>query len=214
MKKLDIKSGDKFGKLTVIKEVEPYYVCNKPRRKFKCICECGNTKDILLYCLTSGHTTSCGCEQKRKASISNYKHGLSDKHPLYEVWKNMKNRCNNPNATEYSSYGGRGITICEDWSKNFISFYNWSMLNGWSPTLSIDRIDNNGNYCPENCRWTTSYIQRNNTTKNHYLDYNNRTYTLATLSDYLKIPYNVVRYRISRCNWSVEQLIQYWNDRN
>lgn len=213
MKKLEIKSGDKFGKLTIIKEVSPLRISNKPRRMFKCRCECGNEKDIQLAVLMNGHSTSCGCEQKRKASSSNLKHGLTN-HPLYNVWKNIKKRCNYPNASEYQNYGGRGISICEEWSNNFDNFYKWSISNGWSIGLSIDRIDTNGNYCPENCRWSTIKVQMNNMTKNFYIEYKGKTYTLTTLAEYLNIPYNIVRYRISKCKWEVEQLISYYNDRN
>ncbi len=180
---------------------------------FRCKCECGNIKEVQLVCLRNGHSTSCGCEQKKKASEANTKHGL-EKHPLYNTWKNMKKRCNYPNASEYENYGGRGIHVCDDWSNNFQSFYDWSINNGWFRESTIDRIDTNENYCPENCRWSTIEVQMNNMTKNHYIDYNGNTYTLSTLAKHLSIPYNIVRYRLSNCKWNVEQLINYWNDRN
>ena len=213
-KKLEIKQGDKFGKWTIIEEIAPKISSNKPRRMFRCQCECGNVGEVQLSCLRNGHSTSCGCEQKKKASISNYKHGLSDKHPLYCVWKNMKKRCNNPNASEYENYGRRGISVCKEWSENFKNFYDWAINNNWSKELTIDRIDVNGNYCPENCRWANIKTQMNNMTKNHYVEYNGNTYTLSTLSEYLNIPYNIVRYRLSNRKWTVKQLINYYNDRN
>ena len=212
-KKLEIKQGEKFGKWTIIEEIAPKIISNKPRRMFRCKCECGNIGEVQLVCLRNGHSTSCGCEQKKKASAANTKHRL-EKHPLYSTWKNMKKRCNNPNASEYENYGGKGICVCEDWSNNFQSFYDWSIDNGWSKELTIDRIDTNDNYCPENCRWATIEIQMNNTTKNHYIEYSGDTYTLSTLAKHLNIPYNIVRYRLSNCKWNVEQLINYWNDRN
>lgn len=212
-KKLEIKQGDKFGKWTIIEEIAPKIISNKPRRMFRCQCECGNIGEVQLSCLRNGHSTSCGCEQKKKASIVNTKHGL-EKHPLYNTWKNMKKRCNYPNASEYENYGGRGISVCEEWSNSFQNFYDWAINNGWSKELTIDRIDTNGNYCPENCRWANVETQMNNMTKNHYIEYNGNTYTLSTLSKHLNIPYNIVRYRLSRCKWTVEQLIHYYNDRN
>lgn len=212
-KKLEIKQGDKFGKWTIIEEIAPKIISNKPRRMFRCQCECGNIGEVQLSCLRNGHSTSCGCEQKKRASAANTKHGL-EKHPLYCTWKNMKKRCNNPNATEYKNYGGRGISVCEEWSKDFQNFYDWAINNGWTKELTIDRIDTNGNYCPENCRWADVKTQMNNMTKNHYIEYNGDTYTLSTLSEHLNIPYNIVRYRLSNCKWTTEQLINYYNDRN
>ena len=213
VKKLEINQGDKFGKWIIVEEIASKIISNKPRRMFRCKCECGNIGEVQLACLRNGHSTSCGCEQKKKASIANTKHGL-EKHPLYNTWKNMKKRCNNPNASEYNNYGGRGICVCEDWSNNFQNFYDWAVNNGWSKELTIDRIDTNGNYCPENCRWSTIEVQMNNMTKNHYIEYNENTYTLSTLAKYLDISYNIVRYRLSHCRWNVEQLINYWNGRN
>ncbi len=212
-KKLEIKQGDKFGKWTIIEEIAPKIISNKPRRMFRCQCECGNIGEVQLSCLRNGHSTSCGCEQKKRVSAANTKHGL-EKHPLYNTWKNIKKRCNYINTSEYENYGGRGISVCEEWSNNFQSFYNWAINNGWSKELTIDRIDTNGNYCPENCRWANVETQMNNMTKNHYIEYNGDAYTLSTLSKHLSIPYNIVRYRLSNCKWTVEQLINYYNDRN
>lgn len=213
-KKLEIKQGDKFGKWTIIEEIAPKIISNKPRRMFRCKCECENIGEVQLSCLRNGHSTSCGCEQRKKASLANIRHGLSDKHPLYITWKNMKKRCNYSNASEYENYGGRGIRVYDEWSNDFQSFYYWAINNGWTKELTIDRIDTNGNYCPENCRWATVEVQMNNMTKNHYIQYNDNTYTLSTLAKHLDIPYNIVRYRLSNCKWTVEQLINYWNDRN
>lgn len=212
-KKLDIKHGEKFGKWTIIEEIAPKIISNKPRRMFRCKCECGNIGEVQLACLRNEHSTSCGCEQKKKASAANTKHGLG-KHSLYNTWKNMKKRCNNPNASGYENYGGRGIYVCEEWSNSFQSFYDWSIDNGWSKELTIDRIDTNGNYCPENCRWASIEIQMNNTTRNHYIEYEGNTYTLSTLAKHLNIPYNIIRYRLSNCKWNIKQLINYCNDRN
>lgn len=213
-KKLKINPGDRFGKWTIIKEVSPIIISNKPRRMFECRCECGNIKNVQLACLINGHSTSCGCEQKKKAAQAQLKHGLADRHPLYLTWKNMKKRCNNPNASEYANYGGRGIKVCKEWSEDFKVFYDWSIENGWNKELSIDRIDNTKDYTPDNCRWTDNMTQMNNTSRNYYVIYNNKTYTLSTLASYLNIPYNIVRYRISCCKWNVEQLIKFYNDRN
>ena len=108
-----------------------------------------------------GHTKSCGCYNKRRIGELNKTHGLRNTR-LYKIWRDIKYRTLNPNSRDYYKYGGRGITICEEWKNDFMSFYNWAMSKGSSDELSIDRIDNDGNYEPNNCRWTTRTIQSRN----------------------------------------------------
>ena len=117
---------------------------------------CGNEFKANTYDINRGHTKSCGCYSK--------KHGLKNTR-LYTIWSLLKGRVLNPKNKQYSDYGGRGITICEEWKNDFMSFYDWAMKNEYSDELSIDRIDNDGNYCPENCRWTTRTIQQRNQRK-------------------------------------------------
>ena len=117
-----------------------------------------NTNDI-----NRGYIKSCGCYQKRRVSEANKTHGKRYTR-LYKIWINIKDRVLNPKNKRYNDYGGRGITICDDWKNDFIPFYNWAMSNGYEENkgLSIDRIDNDGNYKPSNCRWTTKTIQSRN----------------------------------------------------
>ncbi|KAE9560682.1 hypothetical protein [Companilactobacillus bobalius] len=113
---------------------------------------------------------------------------LKSKHPLYGVWNGMKQRCNNPNQTKYKNYGARGIHLCENWQNNFETFFNWSILNGYSYGLTIDRIDVNGNYEPNNCRWVSQKVQQNNRSNNHLItDENGVTKTLAEWADSAKV---------------------------
>ena len=129
--------------------------------KYKCGF-CGTEFNARTQHIKSNLTKSCGCYGRQTTLEGrNTKHTLSNSRIFY-IWSNMKKRVLNPNTPDYNNYGGRGITICDEWKNDFMSFYNWAMSNGYSDELSIDRIDNDGNYCPENCRWTTKSIQARN----------------------------------------------------
>ena len=138
---------------------------SKQKRRFG-VYKCGLCGTEFKACTPSvkfGDTKSCGCYQKRRAIETHKTHGLRSTR-LYNTWTNMKDRTLNPKYIQYNDYGGRGITICEEWKNDFMSFYNWAMSNGYEENkgLSIDRIDNDGNYKPSNCRWTTQTIQSRN----------------------------------------------------
>ena len=158
--------GERFGRLIVIKEKGR----NKRRQKvWLCKCDCGEIKEVPTSYLTSGDTTSCGCYRK-ECEITNLSktwgetrktHGLS-KTRIYQIWADMKDRCYNLKSASYKDYGGRGIKVCEVWIKDFVCFYNWAIENGYNDTLSIDRVNVNGNYEPDNCRWATYKEQANN----------------------------------------------------
>lgn len=155
MSKLENLKGIKFGRLLVVERD-----LTTKRTKWICKCECGKIKSIQATHLKSGATTSCGCYQKEKASRANNIHGYSGT-SLHHRWKAILQRCTNPKAKAYKNYGARGITICEEWI-DFNNFLKWSLENGYSEELELDRIDNDKGYYPSNCRWCSVLVNNHN----------------------------------------------------
>jgi hypothetical protein len=198
-------TGKRFGRLVVVKML-PSIVQGKVRRaKCLCQCDCGQTKEVLSTQLKTGHVSSCGCLQKQSRILSNTKHGLTDSR-LYSIWESMKTRCTNPKHKLYSRYGGRGINIDKEWNHSFESFYNWSINNGYSENLTLDRIDNNLGYVPNNCRWATRTEQSRNTCNNIFITYNEETFCATDWSRRLGGTNGLVSNRIKR-GWSKEKAV-------
>ena len=160
-----------------------------------CRCDCGKEKIITGTDIKSGHTKSCGCYNSELASQRNRTHGKTETR-IYETWQHIKQRCYLPTCKDYINYGGRGIIMCDEWRHDFTAFYDWAMANGYSDNLLIDRIDNNGNYEPTNCRWATRTQQNNNTRRNHYYFINGETLTIAEISKKYNFNYNTLNNRL------------------
>ena len=193
-----IPKGKRFGKWVVIETS----VSKNGNLYSKCKCDCGTIKDVLNGSLRSGKTASCGCNCKVGGSDNcNYKHGRGD---LYSIWRGIRYRCNNVEGISYHRYGGRGIKVCEEWD-NFETFKE-DMGKRPSKSHSIDRIDNDGDYCPDNCRWATSKEQANNRKSNRYLEFLGVNKTLTEWSEEVKISTQTLNCRLKR-GWSIEKTL-------
>lgn len=207
MKRITIHKGDRFGRLTVIKE--SHY--DKYGHIFwLCKCDCGNDTFAKPSSLNSGHKTSCGCLQKETLSKLNRTHGYSvdsgiDKN-IYQIWKGMKARCYNPRSQMYYLYGGRGIGICEKWRFDAKSFHDWSLSNGYMRGLSIERIDVNADYSPENCKWIPIREQNSNKRNTRYLMVNGEKKRLVDLAKEYNIKYSTIYSRI-KMGWPIEKAV-------
>lgn len=189
--------GQTSGRLTVIGET-----VENGKRKLVCRCECGNTKNILPSNFSRGHTLSCGClKNDIISSGAHTTHGLRSKNiRLYNIWKGMRKRCRNPKSNRWERYGGRGITVCDEWD-DYSVFYQWAMKSGYSDELSIDRIDNDKGYYPGNCRWSSPKEQANNRKTNHLIEMNGEIHTIAEWSNITGIDQATILQRIKRgCN--------------
>lgn len=127
---------------------------------------------------------------------------------IYRIWRGMKDRCYNINSKDYKNYGGRGIVVCDEWLNDFMSFYNWSMNNGYDDSLTIDRIDVNGNYEPSNCRWVTQKQQQRNRRNNKLFTYNGEVHYLSEWCELLHLNQNTIYNRINNLNYSIERALE------
>lgn len=197
MKKYDVCPGMKFTRLTVIEYAQNY--------KWKCKCECGNDVFARGCDLVKGMTKSCGCLRIDRVTKMATKHGDCEKR-IYKIWGHIKSRCNSPNDDRYKDYGGRGIKICEEWESDYTAFKSWSISNGYAENLSIDRINNDGNYEPSNCRWITNKEQLRNMRRNRILTFNGESHCVAEWADIVGMSYDVLITRIKR-GWDTERAL-------
>lgn len=200
MGKISDLSGQKFGRLTGLYKLHNYH---KPKSYYLCVCDCGNLTEIMGTSLTDGSSRSCGCLIKDVHT----KHCKTSTR-LYRIWQAMKNRCYNKHRKSYQNYGSRGIKVCGEWLSDFVAFYNWAINNGYKENLSIDRIDNNRCYSPDNCRWTDNKTQAQNRRSNRNYTINGETHCLQKWCEIYCLDYFKVIKRLDICHWSIEQALE------
>lgn len=183
--------GNRFGNLVVAEKVK--IGCGQ--YKWKCVCDCGKEHLVNTYHLQHGDIKSCGCMHHK------YGHGQTNTR-LYHIWCTMKARCNRPTAQKYNRYGGRGIKLCDEW-QTFENFHEWAINNGYAENLSIDRIDNDKGYYPENCRWATNIEQANNTSKTRRVNAFGETHTIREWSAITGVDFKLISRRLAK-GWEPE----------
>lgn len=192
-------TGQRFGRLTVIGVDDR----NTRKTYFYCQCDCGNVKSVRSDSLVCGAIRSCGCMKKEQDRINleaNHSHKMSKTRP-YNIWQDMKGRCYNSHNPRYDRYGGRGITVCDEWKEDFNAFYEWAVQNGYSDDLTIDRIDNDKGYSPDNCRWATQEEQARNRKSNIKITIGNATKTLKEWCEIFELDYRKINMRYRRNNY-------------
>jgi len=205
-------TGERFGGLTVVSRTENVRRANgRTRTAWNCICDCGNTCVVNADNLTRGMQVSCGCYQKVAARNANLKHDRTNTR-LYNVWSAMKSRCSNPNVPTYNLYGGRGIRVCDDWLHDFNAFQKWAFENGYDESAprgqcTIDRIDCDGDYSPENCRIISQQAQMNNVRYNRKFTYNSETHTAAEWGRIMNIDPLKILNRVDKLGWTIERAL-------
>ena len=200
--KLNDLTGQRFGRLTVIERAP-----NKksPSTRWRCKCDCGKETISRGTSLTSGATLSCGCMARERIKEAATKHGGKGTR-LYNIWTHMKQRTTDKNYDSYHNYGGRGITICDEWLE-FEPFRDWALANGYRDDLTLDRKDNNGPYSPENCRWANAIEQGSNRRTNRTITARGQTKTMTEWASELGITPQAICRRIDVHGWTPEEAV-------
>lgn len=188
----DDLTGKRFGKLVVVglsneRTADRRYI-------WVCRCDCGNMKNVPSRSLKKGITRSCGCLAKRNYDV---------KSRLYSIWPGIKARCNNPNKKCYKNYGGRGIKVCDEWEKDYKAFHDWAIANGYTDDLTIERIDVNKGYSPDNCMWITIREQSRNKRNSRWISVNGETKLIGEWEKELGLSQGAIGKRLKN-GWSIE----------
>lgn len=203
--KIEIQPGDTYGRLTVIREVSPIISGKQSQRCVECRCDCGVLKVYRLYALRNGNTTSCGCLAKELVSSRMRTHGKSSV-AEYGIWRGMVSRCREIESGGHRHYGGRGIRVCDRWVNSFDAFYE-DMGSRPSPDHSIDRIDNDGDYEPGNCRWATQKEQSRNKRVNYLVEHEGEVRCVADWAEKYGVSATLLYNRLVKLGWTFEEAI-------
>lgn len=189
--------GNHYGRLTVI----AFDHVRNRSSYWRCICDCGNETIVRGDCLKSGNTKSCGCLNHEATNVI---HGLANTR-LYHTYHAMRQRCYNPNERFFARYGGRGIKVCDEWLNDFQTFASWARSHGYADGLSIDRIDNDGDYTPENCRWVDQRTQNRNNSRNTVIEFRGERKILTEWCETFGVNVSTAISRIRR-GWSLDRV--------
>ena len=205
MRSVDL-TGQKFGRLTVVR----FDHKENGRKYYLCQCDCGNFKIVSNHSLKSGNIKSCGCLHKEILIQRNKDNRIH--HPenerLLRIWRAMLHRCYKETDEHYDYYGGRGIKVCDDWH-DFEAFQKWALANGYADNLTIDRLDGNKDYYPDNCSWATMTVQNNHKSDTKWLTYKGKTQSLSDWCRELGLDYFRIKARLNSLGWSVEDAFEY-----
>ena len=199
-------TGKRFGRLVITGRAPDYIQENGRKRvQWKCLCDCGKEFVTNADALKAGKTSSCGC-LKHEFMINKFATHHETDSKLYGVWCAIKRRCYNKNSTYYEEYGGRGITMCDGWRDHYEAFRDWAHASGYTDKLTIDRIDNDEGYSPENCRCVDCVAQANNRRSNINITYNGETHTLTEWADIVGVNPKTMFSRYY-AGWSIERML-------
>lgn len=198
---IDIE-GQRFGRLTVLRRGEN---TSRGLARWVCKCDCGNEILASGGNLRFGHTTSCGCYKEEIVKTCSVTHGMR-RTRIYNIWTDIKSRCCNPNSNRHHVYFDRNIVMCDEWKNSFQSFYDWSIANGYTDELTIDRINNDEGYSPDNCRWVTNKENSRNKRNNRYITYKGKTQCLSAWCEELGLDYKKVHNKLVYQGFDVERV--------
>lgn len=205
-KALDL-TGLRFGRLVVQHLADcGGEKAGRTRRRWVCVCDCGNRVIASTQDLRKGDVRSCGC-LKRDSTIKRMSTHCASRTKLHNIWKAMRKRCRNEHNSDFAHYGGRGIFVCPEWDSSFEAFRDWALSHGYEEGLTIDRIDVNNGYSPDNCRFCSMKDQANNRTSNVVVEFDGQSHTIKEWSEILGIPYSRLYMRLKN-GWTIERAFE------